>query len=820
MMKKVSMVLAVLLSLTAALTGCNPAPSVPEQNIEIWSTYNTQKVMRDREYDGERQNAAIDILMALGETEGGQIIVTPTADVSSYEVTVTDLLCGSERIAAKDIEILVQKYIPVEKATQSSTDKHEFPLGYYPDALVPIAAIRKKNEDKIKGGENQGFYYKVTTDAERTKAGVYTGTSEIRLDEKTFSVPVTVTVADIDISETHSKSNFMIKKEFLMQGELDNSDEMYQTYFDFIADFRLTPTDVNFDYEDEEAYANRLVELYDNEKLGCLSLTSKQVYRLESSISPNEGLQYLMDFDYAALEKRLLAIAAKANETGKNLFEDMHLYLLNADEPQYTNRIGVAKYLNVRVKECLEKVADQVGESTVFSRVDITEMPLIVTTPTLDYENYDETIDTFCPETDFFKYQSDRYEYKQLENNGEDSTWWYTAWVPFYPMPSYHIDTDLLGARVLSWMQYEYGIEGNLYWSTSAYGSVENSVDCRPRDPYNDPIAFAGATANGDGYLTYPGRPYGLDTPVSSLRLETIRDGIEDYELMYRLEQLLTEYNETYKTNFTAREYLSTLYADMFYGITASFDQEAFHSARRELIDSILLLTGNLEGTAVVKEINYETNKATVQVHGGNGVTIKVDGKAVADEFVFDFSRKNRVEIEFTDGKETFVLSKYISEPYTKTTTYAEDITGWRASKGVDNETEHIVLSREDGRFVITQTAYLAPEGKSYDPRLVINTSDLFGGKALQNISEIRFYLECSAETEIEIIALNTTGNVEYLVDRYHLFEGENEIRLGNLSKQKFMKDKGCDMFLIKLSRLTEGSIVYKMTDCTVQETR
>ncbi len=40
---------------------------------------------------------------------------------------------------------------------------------------------------------------------------------------------------------------------------------------------------------------------------------------------------------------------------------------------------------------------------------------------------------------------------------------------------------------------------------------------------------------NGDGYLIYPGKPIGHDGPVSSIRLEQAREGVEDYEYLYIL---------------------------------------------------------------------------------------------------------------------------------------------------------------------------------------------------------------------------------------------------------------------------------------------
>lgn len=44
---------------------------------------------------------------------------------------------------------------------------------------------------------------------------------------------------------------------------------------------------------------------------------------------------------------------------------------------------------------------------------------------------------------------------------------------------------------------------------------------------------------NGDGYLLYPGSPVGVVGPVTSIRLEQAREGIEDYEAMYLLQTLL-----------------------------------------------------------------------------------------------------------------------------------------------------------------------------------------------------------------------------------------------------------------------------------------
>ena len=42
---------------------------------------------------------------------------------------------------------------------------------------------------------------------------------------------------------------------------------------------------------------------------------------------------------------------------------------------------------------------------------------------------------------------------------------------------------------------------------------------------------------NGDGYLTYPGAPVGQSEPISTIRLEQVREGLEDYEMFLLLQE-------------------------------------------------------------------------------------------------------------------------------------------------------------------------------------------------------------------------------------------------------------------------------------------
>ncbi len=118
--------------------------------------------------------------------------------------------------------------------------------------------------------------------------------------------------------------------------------------------------------------------------------------------------------------------------------------------------------------------------------------------------------------------------------------WWYTyANVGAARMPGYLIDKTLADQRVFGWLMHQWDVDGLLNWGTNRWGDALTGNGWR--DPYKDPLSYRkpdGRVANGDTCLIYPGYypRYGLDDPsagpVSSLRLEALRDGFEDREYL------------------------------------------------------------------------------------------------------------------------------------------------------------------------------------------------------------------------------------------------------------------------------------------------
>ena len=143
------------------------------------------------------------------------------------------------------------------------------------------------------------------------------------------------------------------------------------------------------------------------------------------------------------------------------------------------------------------------------------------------------------------EFRKNPYLGKNNELAGTDfgTTWWYVCVHPYDPYPNLNIDMDLSAARVLSWMQYDYDIEGLIYWGTMTYFSTSTRFDEIGQKPVNVYEQANGvfAGANGDGYLVYPGAKYGTDEPIPTMRLMELRDGFEEYEFLYLLENLTEE---------------------------------------------------------------------------------------------------------------------------------------------------------------------------------------------------------------------------------------------------------------------------------------
>ena len=132
-------------------------------------------------------------------------------------------------------------------------------------------------------------------------------------------------------------------------------------------------------------------------------------------------------------------------------------------------------------------------------------------------------INIWCTSTGYLKPDAIRAR----QRLGEEA-WWYVCCGPGKPYANFFVDMDGLAHRILFWQQMKYGVQGLLYWSTTWWNPSST------KDPWTDiaTVKDINATIYGDGSLLYPGARVDIDGPVTSIRLELARAGMEDYELL------------------------------------------------------------------------------------------------------------------------------------------------------------------------------------------------------------------------------------------------------------------------------------------------
>lgn len=192
--------------------------------------------------------------------------------------------------------------------------------------------------------------------------------------------------------------------------------------------------------------------------------------------------------------------------------------------------------------KCYRDIVKQV--KSVYPEVKIMEA-------TNDRDSLVGAVDYWCPLINDF--QENEVFFRQREKNGEKILV-YTCLIPGGPWLNRLLDQEKLRQVYFGWGASHYNTMGFLHWGLNQYHA----------DPWKQTVVHhsaPGAAANnklpaGDTHIIYPGE----DGPYSSVRFESHRMGIEDYELLEKLkvkradvaaaliQQLFTSYTQ-YETS-------------------------------------------------------------------------------------------------------------------------------------------------------------------------------------------------------------------------------------------------------------------------------
>ncbi len=819
---------AMLCGLCLPIAGCTEG----EKEVVVWTADNLTKVLRDQDYSDRYNEASFTYEMAKNEYESAQIIISAKDKINDYTLTTSELTnADGDKITVDQLSVYNQHYIELTK----NSGPTNAPLGYYPDGMIPFDSAEKAGENVIEKGRNQGIWVTVRT-TEETEAGVYTGAFDLTVDGTVYEIPVQVKVWNFAIpTESSTKTAFYTFREYLGPGELDNSPEMYEAYSDFMMDYRCSVTNLpvlEYDSANPEKTENEYVEAAKkyaaDPRCSGYNMLLYPTQEIVSTVD-GSGTWFRISADFERIES-LLRKLVEASTPELNLVEKLYVYYI--DEPHGSvDRMQDVKVFNEKLIDLFIEVANDYEQRGLLDDYgltweDIAGIEYVVTAPPLPEL---AGVRTFCVGVSEYATESERNAIRAARENsyaGKNNelkerevnfgtSWMYTANLPYAPQPNYHIDANLTTARAMSWMQKDYGATGLLYWATAVYVEINDSeATARPRDPYNS--TQVNYVAQGDGFLLYPGKKYGLKHPIASIRLEAIRDGLEDYEYLTLLSDLAESAAEKYDAPFDIDKITRSLYDSIYTGVVAYTDGvNHIAAARREVAELIELLASPSNALVMVDGIDATSETATVSVYAAPGSTLSVDGEEVSGQTIGDNAgvkfictvplseQENYFDAEITTNGVTSSIRKYVSNRVSMGASFESDdeLGNWIVSKGLGTpadgyDADHIDLEIvSDPQYVtegesalkMTIGAYRADETSSgynttYRPSLRVGLEDLFGEYTLSQIDTLTFqvYNASGKTVEMRIQYLSEAG-APYVVMTVSLEEGLNTVSIAKI---------------------------------------
>ncbi len=563
--------------------------------LSIAYPYNTETYQQDAASVTSRFDA-LTFYTARNEVESAQMILTPDFSVDlGFELTMSNLVNteGNHIILADAFDVYVQRYVEITESHNGGNQAENGiwnaeaydagDTGIYPDALIPQEKSCEYGENTISAGNNQGIW--VNLNVGDTAPGTYTGTATLRVNNDKIQIPVSVTVYDVELpDEVHVKTSAQIWWDDLQETEgydfateYNRAGELARKYEAYLISKRLSPYDSWNRSKWTEAMPALAVEYANDPLVSAYAISYKYITVQKDEngnvVYDDEGNMITLEEgdDYArnlivkdSLTEMLTALIDKnlalreEGDTTTDLFEKAYYYFGKCvDEPRSEVKyawVNEATALLDQVKaELAETYADEFATHTDI-RDSFMNLKHLVTGPDPQDDTYaqfsaqdytaasiNEGSFIYTPQHQWFNTEEQRALYAN-----EDEVWWYGCEHPVYPYAGTHINDDLISARTIGWMMYDYNIDGYLIWSVNAWDGGENVTNW---------TSYA-ETAPGDGVLIMPGKTYGMDEPIGTIRLETLRESFEDYEYLWLLEN---EFGISDISTYTAGLYEGTI---------------------------------------------------------------------------------------------------------------------------------------------------------------------------------------------------------------------------------------------------------------------
>jgi hypothetical protein len=475
--------------------GVETTEPAPSYTVEGWITPSTVKNVANAPVP-EKKATDLEVDMVKNESESIQLSFYCNDRVDGFTVSVEG-----------DTDGIQFKYF-LEETVSVKGEK-------WPDALVPLSGefflprrvtrtvlVTLVTESTTKAGE-RSLVFKLNDGNGKTVCtfNVELTVWDITLNDSPAMTSFVITYKDA-IAKHHGYGQDLSK---LSSSQMAEVDALYKKYYDLLLDYGISGGTLPYDILDDRADAYMsdprvtsfqvdqwasdatLVAIYNKLKTNPEWLDKAVIY-VQDEPSTAEH--------YAELESRLDRLEAVCPEikTMITFFSDLW----------YDSEIDTVQY--------------------ILNRADVAVASFACFNPSFLYK------DTTLASTQ--RPLKDRIEDYKAEGN---NCWTYITWEPGKPYNNLYVNEEGLDHRILFWQMYDFGSEGFLYWASNYW--LETG------DPWVNQLTVPWLSMNvyGDGSLLYNGNKVGIDGACASLRLDLIRDGMEDYALLSLAMEVLGE---------------------------------------------------------------------------------------------------------------------------------------------------------------------------------------------------------------------------------------------------------------------------------------
>lgn len=423
-----------------------------------------------------RYGASYRMSMAGNEFEGFQIVLYPMMkDLEAVELRFSDLESPGGTIPAADIQWFREDSYQLRR-NYLTRELFAGKLYRAVDPLLPAEPVRLRRQ------VHTPFYVQVRT-RPGTSAGTYRGRIDVLSGDRLLErLNLEVKVWPFDLPEKwnfHSMGQFIQDAVRRFHGEL--TPDLLRRYEEFLLDHRFPPT---------EQYRPSLSPRNLDYALGRGANT---IY-LSGNFNGAERELAPLRKDYAAIRDRKLL--------------DQALVYIGDETDNWDEMRRRADWIHAHLPGAQVMIGGSYPRPELIGFIDI----------------YDPQIGGSSPVYSFHENQA--HLIAEAQKRGEEF-YWYVAAGPQYPYPNVQVENPLIASRVLFWMTWKYGVTGFEYYCYNIWerNGAKDPAKRYPAVGWKADGWSKGWPSNGDGMLFYPG-------PVSSLRFETMRDGIEDWEML------------------------------------------------------------------------------------------------------------------------------------------------------------------------------------------------------------------------------------------------------------------------------------------------